>query len=271
MSSNHVSPESVSDVFRHYSKGFLTNVFTSFYWSHMDVRCRYRRSIIGPFWETINMLVMIMGMSFVSSAIFSVSMMGMLPYLGLGIIFWSVISTSINDGSACLIGNSDLIKNSNLGIGNFVGRTVFKIYITTAHHTLIYVIGLIFLDININMITLLAIPGILLLFLNSLWVVPTLALICARYRDLEMIVKNLVMLSFFVTPIFWNSDVVRSNRRFIVDYNPFYYYLEIVRAPLLGEIPDLKVYIVVILLTLFGYLLLTVTYSRMRPNLAFYV
>ena len=85
------------------------------------------------------MLVMIMGMSFVSSAIFSVSMMGMLPYLGLGIIFWSVISTSINDGSACLIGNSDLIKNSNLGIGNFVGRTVFKIYITTA--VVIYILN----------------------------------------------------------------------------------------------------------------------------------
>lgn len=271
MTGKSFSPESYVDIFCHYSKGFLTNVFTSFYWAQMDVRCRYRRSIIGPFWETINMLVMITGMSFVSSALFGADMISIVPYLGLGIIFWAVISNSINEGTGCFTGNAELIKNSNLGIGNFVGRTVFRIYITAAHHIVIYIIAVLFLDVKISWVSLLAIPGIIILFANSLWVVPALAMICARFRDLEMIVKNLVQLSFFVTPIFWNSDIVRSNRRFIVDYNPFYYFLEVIRAPLLGEIPQLHIYFVLFCITLFGYAFLAVTYSRMRSNLAFYV
>jgi len=236
----------------------------------MDIKCRYRRSTLGPFWETANITIMILGMAFVSGALFNVPVKEILPYLGLGIIFWMVIANSINEGASCFISHSNLLKNSNSSIGLYVGRTILRIHITAAHHLVIYIGAVIFLNVEINAKTLLVIPGIVLLFLNSLWVAPTLGFICARYRDFEMIVRNITQLLFFVTPIFWNADIISSNKRIIIDLNPFYYFLEIVRAPLLGKIPSLKVYLVVLLMTFAGYVVLSVVYKIMRPKLVFY-
>ena len=46
------------------------NLYKSFLWAWLDVVCQYRRSRIGPFWETINVVVMMLGLTVVSSAIF---------------------------------------------------------------------------------------------------------------------------------------------------------------------------------------------------------
>ena len=119
--------------------------------------------------------------------------------------------------------------------------------------------------------SLLAIPGIILLFVNGFWIVAVLAFICARYRDVELIVRNLLQLAFFVTPVFWNDQRIAGNHRFIVDYNVIYYFIEIVRAPLLGQIPPLQNYLVVAAVTILGYSLALFVYLRMRRQLAFYV
>lgn len=251
-------------------RSFVSDTRTSYFWAWMDIKCRYRRSALGPFWETVNMTIMILGMAFVSGALFNVPIKEMLPFLGLGIIFWSVIANSINEGASCFISHSNLLKNSNSSIGFYVGRTILRVYITAAHHLVIYILAVIFLNVDINANTLLGIPGIFLLFLNSLWIAPTLGFICARYRDFEMIVRNITQLLFFVTPIFWNPDIVSSDKRIIIDLNPFYYFLEIVRAPLLGKTPSLQVYLVVLLMTFTGYLIFSVIYKIMRSRLVFY-
>jgi ABC-type polysaccharide/polyol phosphate export permease len=95
--------------------------------------------------------------------------------------------------------------------------------------------------------------------------------VCARYRDVELIVRNLLQLAFFVTPVFWDYRHIISERKYIVDYNVLFYFLEIVRAPLLGEVPTAQTYIVVLAVTAVGYLMAYLVYRRMRRDLAFYV
>jgi ABC-type polysaccharide/polyol phosphate export permease len=71
------------------------NLRTSFTWAWLDMKCQYRRSRIGPLWETINVAVMIAGLAIVSSGLFGGNIMDLIGYLALGIIIWSAISTLI--------------------------------------------------------------------------------------------------------------------------------------------------------------------------------
>jgi homopolymeric O-antigen transport system permease protein len=147
----------------------------------------------------------------------------------------------------------------------------FRIAIIFAHHLILYVVGVALGLISLHWIALLALPGMLLLFINGFWVITLLALVCARFRDVELITRNLLQLAFFVTPIFWDYRKVLSGREYIVDFNVLFYFIEIVRRPLLGEVPPLSIYAVVMAVTVLGYVLAYRVYRRMRRNLAFFV
>jgi ABC-type polysaccharide/polyol phosphate export permease len=249
----------------------LHNSWKSLQWAWLDTVCQYRRSRIGPLWETINVIVMLLGLSLVSSAIFGSNLRDIVGYVAIGIIVWSAIAALISEGTMSFVRNTGYVTSSTLDVDLYVGRSVFKVFITFAHHVLVYVLGVAIGFIPIGWTSLLAIPGILLLFINGFWVVTTFAFICARFRDIDPIVRNLLQLAFFVTPVFWNYKAIASDRMFIVDYNIIFYFIEIVRSPLLGEIPPLSHYLVIGCVTVVGYLIAWQTYRRMRPRLAFFV
>jgi len=252
-------------------RGAIGNLIKSFRWAWLDTKCQYRRSRIGPLWETINVLVMLGGLSAVSSAIFGGNIIDKIGYIGTGIIIWSSISALITEGSGVFVKNAAFITSSPLSIDLYVGRSVFKILITFMHHGVIYLLGVVTLLVPISWTSLLAIPGIILLFINGFWVVTLFGFICARFRDVELIIRNLLMLAFFVTPVFWDYRTIASNRHFIVDYNLLFYFIEIIRSPLLGEVPPLAHYLTVLAVTVVGYALTYLTYRNMRAQLAFLV
>ena len=240
-------------------------------WAWLDTVCQYRRSKIGPLWETINVLVMTLGMTVVSSAVIGGTITSLSGYVGLGIIIWSAITAFVLDGSMTFVRNREYILASNLSIDFYIGRTVFRAFITFCHHLVLYFIAAAVGLVSLHWVALLAIPGILLLFASGYWMVTLFALICARFRDVELIIRNLLQLAFFVTPVFWDYRQVPHSRAFIVDYNVLFYFLEIVRAPLLGEVPPIGHYLVVLAVTVIGFLLAYVAYRRMRRRLAFFV
>lgn len=249
----------------------LRNLSTAWMWARLDTVCHYRRSKIGPVWETLNVLVMIFGLSVVSSAVIGGDMIAILGYVGIGMIVWTAITSLVNEGAMSFVRNAGLITSSTISIDLYVGRTVFKALINFAHHIVLYALGLALLLVPLTWTSLLAIPGVLLLFINGYWVCIVLAFLCARYRDIEHIVRSLLQLAFFVTPIFWNHTIVASGKRFIIDYNILFYLIEIVRSPLLGQVPPLKYYVIVLCFTAFGYAAAILVYRRMRRRLAFFV
>ena len=62
-----------------------------------DIRQRYRRSVLGPFWITISTAVMIVALGFLWTQIFHVDVPSFLPFFAAGTIMWVFISTQIND------------------------------------------------------------------------------------------------------------------------------------------------------------------------------
>ena len=157
-------------------------------WAWLDTVCQYRRSKIGPLWETINVLVMTLGITVVSSAVIGGTMTDMVGYIGLGIIIWTAISTLIMEGTTTFVRNAGLITTSNVSIDCYVGRTVLRTLIVFCHHIVLYFLGLALLLVPLSWTSLLALPGIALLFINGYSVGVVLAFLCARFRDLEQII-----------------------------------------------------------------------------------
>lgn len=244
----------------------------SLYWAILDTKCRYRRSIIGSFWETISALVLIVGISLIYTAVVGAgNTLSNMAYIGLGIIFWNAISGLINESSEVFIFNSHHILGSSLPLKIMSGRLICNNFITLSHQMILYLIGLFFLPIKISFTILFFPLGVSLFYLNACWITIVLGILCARFRDLGQIIKNIVQLFFFVTPIFWNPAVLESKRQFITDYNIFFHFLVILRDPLLGNIPDLKSYAVVLMTALLGFAILSFVNNKLGKNIALYL
>src|ERR1700719_4518459 len=110
-------------------------------WAWLDTVCQYRRSKISPLWETINVLVMTLGMTLVSSAVIGGTVTGLIGYIGLGIIVWSAITSLVLDGAGTFVRNREHILASNLSIDFYIGRTIFRAFITFCHHLVLYFIA----------------------------------------------------------------------------------------------------------------------------------
>ena len=94
--------------------------------------------------------------------------------------------------------------------------------------------------------------GVAYIFLNSIWVGLTLAHFATRYRDLLQLVSNIMQPMFFITPILWGHDKLAAKAVVFSEWNPFYNFIELVRAPLLMTAPEPFSYMYVSVITLVG-------------------
>jgi lipopolysaccharide transport system permease protein len=116
---------------------------------------------------------------------------------------------------------------------------MWKNLIILGHNLLI--VPLVFLVFwrPVSPVALLAIPGLVLLVLNLLWMMMIVSVVCARFRDITQIVTNAVQVLFYITPVIWSAEIMTNRVGSSLLYgNPFYSLITIVRAPLLGDMPS---------------------------------
>ena len=117
---------------------------------------------------------------------------------------------------------------------------------------------------------LLALPGLALLCLNCIWVGLFLGIVSTRFRDVPPIVASVVRILFFVTPIIWMPELALG-RALVLDFNPFFHLIELVRAPLLGKAPGMLSWVAVLGIALAGWTLTFEFFRRYRWRIAYWV
>src|SRR5689334_16756700 len=83
-------------------------------WSHLgwqDIKQRYRRSVLGPFWITISQGVLALGLGLLYSLLFKLHLPVFLPFIATGFIVWGFISGCLTEGMETFIANEGLIKH----------------------------------------------------------------------------------------------------------------------------------------------------------------
>lgn len=203
--------------------------------SIMDVNSHYRRFVLGPSWVTLGMSLFVFALGYVYSYLRGMDPNVFIPYLAAGMIGWTFISSSINQGMNVFVKSRKFIENVKLPFHYFVFKTMFDIFYTAILTFPVFAICVVVYDVPLyasNWMSLAAIP---LYILSSYSVVVLIGILHLKVRDIQNPLSNFMRLMFLITPIIWMVEQrAGSKRAAFVDYNPFYHYLEIFRAPLLG-------------------------------------
>ena len=237
-----------------------------------DVRQRYRRSALGPLWLTISMGVMIATIGIVFGSLFNSPMMEFFPTLASGIILWGFISTVINEGCTSFIASDAIIRQLPIPLFVHVLRMTWRNVIILGHNLLILPIVFLVVGKAVHLVILMSIVGFALLLINLLWMALILGAVCARFRDLSQIVSSILQVVFYLTPIMWLPRSLPANVSvYLLDLNPAYHLLEIVRAPLLGQWPSALNWVVSGGLAIVGWALALLFYGRFRRRIAYWL
>ena len=237
-----------------------------------DIRQRYRRSSLGPFWLTISMGVLIGALGLVFGNLFNSPMKEFLPFLTIGLILWTLISTALNEGCTGFTAAEAMIKQISLPLFTHILRVLWRNLIIFIHNLIIFPLVLIVFWVSLPATASLAIVGLVLLMINLSWMALLLGVFCARFRDVPLIVANLLQVFFYLTPIIWMPQVLpkRANM-LLLTANPFFHMIEIVRAPLLGTLPSALNWQVGILMAMAGWVFTILFYGRFRSRIAYWL
>jgi ABC-2 type transport system permease protein len=250
-------------------------------WGHLgwqDIRQRYRRSVLGPIWITISMAVTAVALGVLYAGLFGNPLDKQLPYILVGFIVWAFISGCILEGADVFIANEGLIKHLPAPISVHVYRLVWRQTLLFAHNLIVYAVMLVVFPQSLHWSSLMAFPAFALLAVNGAWVALLFGMASARFRDLNPIIGSLVQLTFFLTPVVWIYDDLLNSpnpttaeRARIAEINPFLHFIEIIRRPMLGESLVWHSWVVVLAITVVGWVVTLWALRRYRSRVSYWV
>ena len=235
-----------------------------------DLRQRYQRTVLGPLWVTIAHMFFVGGFAIWASVVMKQSLADAFLYVAAGMTVWALIANSLSEAPTVFIRASSFIMSYDLPISIQVFRAVSGQMLTFGHNMIVYAIAVVAVGHQQSLIILMAIPGIIMLFLIFVAWTPFLAIAGARYRDLGPLISSIIGMLIILTPIFWRkADIPQAE--WLANLNPIYHLIEIVRAPLLGYSASAMNWYVSLGVFAVCAIASTVAYSTNRKNVSYWL
>ena len=238
--------------------------------ARLDIRNRYRGSVLGPFWLSLSTAIMILALGFLYSALFKMDLASYLPWLAVSLILWNMMAQIVGDACTSLTSSEGIIRQVPLPYTVHALRCVFRNAVVAGHS--VPVILLVFLATGHlpGAEVLLALPGLALIAVNGFAVAIFLGMVCARFRDIAQIVASVLQLAFFMSPIIWKPELLGAKQVWL-PLNPFYAVMETVRGPLVNGGAAPLVWVSAIGFTALTCIAAYAFFVRFRGRIAFWV
>jgi lipopolysaccharide transport system permease protein len=235
-----------------------------------DIKQRYRRSTLGPVWLTLSFGIQMLTMGVLSSFLFGSSLERSLPYVCAGMLLWFLITQMINDGANLFVSTARYITQIKCPLTLFLMQAIWRNLIVAAHNATIYLVVAALLVVIPGPGILLLPLGLVLVIICLAWVALVSAVVSARYRDVPVMIQNILNILFWFTPLMYFPEQLGS-KRFLADFNPFTHMIALVRAPLLGGAPSLNDWLAVLALTVFGWAGTFLFFARFRARVVYWL
>lgn len=200
----------------------------------LDIRLRYRGSVLGPLWLTISTGVMVGSLGFLYSTLFSMELHDYLPYLALSLVLWAFMAATVSDACTSFTEAESVIRSMRMPLMVFAIRTVIRNIVILGHNIVVIAVVFVIFSRWPGAGAVFAIPGVMLWIINAIALNLMLGAFCARFRDILPIINSVMQIAFFLTPIIWKPAQLGASA-WLLPLSPFFDLIEIVRAPLLGE------------------------------------
>lgn len=237
-----------------------------------ELKHRYRRSLLGPFWLSVSTAFLIFVMSVVFGSVLKMPLAEYVPYVATGMVFWLFISSAVTTSCSAFIGSAALIKQSSVPMFVYVQKDLWRDILTLAHNLLIVPVAFLIVGKGFTWTALLAVPGFLLILANLMWLALVLAVLSTRYRDLPQTVASILPTAMFVTPIIWLPTMMSGRvGATLTAYNPVARLIELVRDPLLGKAPATSTWLICLAGALIGWLVALLLFRRARRRIVYWL
>ena len=195
---------------------------------------RYQGTYLGGFWITLTTGMTVAGLALLYGQIFGVALKAYFPYVAFGIVFWGLLSSIVNEAVSVFLGGAGVFNQTPITKSVFALKTIGISIAAFAYKAIILVAVVLIMSIDPGWRGwALSALGFLMIVWTGFWLTLSLGAIGARFRDLGQLTNAALTFAFFLTPVIWTADRL-GKYTFVVQYNPFHHYLNIVRGPILG-------------------------------------
>jgi ABC-2 type transport system permease protein/lipopolysaccharide transport system permease protein len=243
------------------------------YMTYFDFAVQYRKTMIGPLWVLLGPTLFILTLGLLFSEVGNIPTSIFIPHLAIGLICWTLISGFVIGSTTVFQRNRAQIMQGGMSLVDIVVVEVLKTCVQFLHQLLILVVIFLYYDLQITWWSLTSLLGLIIVVLTGLWLTLLFGIIGARYRDLAEVVAAIMRIAFLATPIIWmpgeggRGGVLGA----FLTFNPFYHYLELIRAPLMGNEISPASWAVTGGMTLIGFLVTWLFYRKLYFRVALWV
>lgn len=207
-----------------------------------DISDAHRRTTLGPIWLLLNYLAFV--------AAFALVVLNrrndpeFISYMAIGLLIWFFMSDVITNATNLFIKEESFIKGTALPISLYVMRLFMQACIRSFYSLIGCIFILLTAGSGFNAGWILSIITIFFLLAITPAVITVFAFLGAFFPDAKYLVQNAMRVGMFLTPIFWTYEGTGGFRHIFYSWNPFTYFLDIIRTPIItGHIPPFSLLI----------------------------
>ena len=244
-------------------------------WMHLgwqDLLRQYRRSFLGPAWIAINTAIFTAAFGWIGAQLFNQDVKSYIPYFCLGNVFFGFLTSVFNEGCKTYIDSAAFLKQSSYPKFIFVLRVVWRNLLLLAHQIPLILIVLWIGGLLGQSLWLLWLGGMLLTVASAVMAVALLGAISTRFRDIPMVVGSILQIAFFITPVIWRpTQLSAGHSSAFIALNPLAAWLELLRAPLMGQAPHITAWVTASIAFVVLTLLCIAVYLAVRRRINYWL
>lgn len=248
---------------RHWESWFLT--------AWQDLLNKYKRTKLGSFWNFLAYAITISIMCSVWSIVFKMPIQNLFPYMFNGFVIFFVFTSSVSTSLDLLtMKKKDVYLNLPVPFLSLILREVTQ-HIFSYFHFIWFILVMYFFLYDFNLINIfLYFLGISIFYLTTIFISSICCIIATRFRDMVPLINSILSAATLISPIIWKKEMLGVYQNWVY-LNPLSFMVEIVRSPVLGEIPKIEVYIFNLIFLAIVFILLSILIKKKGHRLVFWI
>ena len=232
--------------------------------SWLDILVRARRSRLGFLWLLVPSIVYVFGIGTFFHGMQGGGLGAYFAHVALGAAVFRSLMSSIIGSANVFHASHAFIMDGRVRLTDYVLDSLAKSFFDLCMYVPVIVIALVLFGHASLVGLVLSLPALVVLYVNGLWIATVFALAGARFPDFAQLLNTISIFLFLLTPIIWYPDQVPagSSRAKLMLANPFYHFIELFRAPIMGNQVDPVSLWYVGIMTVAGLAIATVLYRR---------
>lgn len=240
----------------------------------MDLRTRYRRSVLGIGWSLLQPLTMTLVFCVVFQHFLKVDARDYVPHLLTGLVCWNFLLGCALQGCQSFFLGEPYIRQCPLPLAVYPLRTAIGAFFHLSMGLLVITIVAAALRGWPSVIVLLSLlPTLLLLFAFGWSLSVLFGSANVFFQDTQHLAEVGFQLCFYLTPIIYRLEDLAGHRlAWLLKLNPFVPFMDLIRSPLLHhQTPSMTVYMAAIGTTTLTLTAAGIALRKLQDRLVFFL